>query len=184
MNVVGYDTGVNKLRLFDIESVDESLVKKGIDFDKTEIEKNLTLFLYPDDSDEAGNLLRIYQEYFMVSNGAQLIIKELKAKNRDLYRMNEYVVARASQGLANYVNKEFKDGKSIAIGYDSRIKSDVFSKVAAAVFAANGIKVYLWPQLMPVPCVSFAVRYFKCSAGVMVTASHNPSKYKIGRAHV
>ncbi len=64
MNVVGYDTGVNKLRLFDIESVDESLVKKGIDFDKTKIDKNLTLFLYPDDSDEAGNLLRIYQEYF------------------------------------------------------------------------------------------------------------------------
>ena len=81
----------NKLHLFDVESVDESLVKSGIDFDKTEIEKNLTLFLYPDDSDEAGNLLRIYQEYFMVSNGAQLIIRELKEKGCDLYHMDEYV---------------------------------------------------------------------------------------------
>ena len=64
-------TAVNKLHLFDLETVDEKLVKKGIDFDKEDIEKNLTLFLYPDDSDEAGNLLRIYQQYFMVSNGAQ-----------------------------------------------------------------------------------------------------------------
>ena len=92
-------------------------------------------------------------------------------------RMNEYVVARASQGLAEYVNASFPSNRTIAIGYDSRIKSDVFSKVAAEVFAANGIKVYLYPVLMPVPCVSFAVRYFKCAAGVMVTASHNPSKY-------
>ena len=92
-------------------------------------------------------------------------------------RMNEYVVARASQGLADYVNASFPDNRTIAIGYDSRIKSDVFSNVAAEVFAANGIKVYLYPVLMPVPCVSFAVRYFRCAAGVMVTASHNPSKY-------
>ena len=91
IDVIGYENGRNKLHLFDVASVDESLVKDGIDFDKTAIEKNLTLFLYPDDSDEAGNLLRIYQEYFMVSNGAQLIIKELKEKGCDLYRMDEYV---------------------------------------------------------------------------------------------
>ena len=90
IDVIGYENGVNKLHLFDIASVDESLVKKGIDFDKTEVEKNLTLFLYPDDSDEAGNLLRIYQEYFMVSNGAQLIIRELKEKRYDLHKMNEH----------------------------------------------------------------------------------------------
>ncbi len=90
IDVIGYENGCNKLHLFDIESVDEGLVKKGIDFDKTAIEKNLTLFLYPDDSDEAGNLLRIYQEYFMVSNGAQLIIRELKEKGCDLYHMDEY----------------------------------------------------------------------------------------------
>ncbi len=92
IDVVGYGNGCNKLHLFDVESVDEGLVKEGIDFDKAAIEKNLTLFLYPDDSDEAGNLLRIYQEYFMVSNGAQLIIKELREKGCDLHRMNEYAV--------------------------------------------------------------------------------------------
>ena len=92
MDVVGYDTGVNKLRLFDIESVDESLVKKGIDFDKTKIDKNLTLFLYPDDSDEAGNLLRIYQEYFLVSNAAQLILREQKERQYDLHELNNHAV--------------------------------------------------------------------------------------------
>ncbi len=91
IDVIGYENGVNKLHLFDLESVDEKLVKKGIDFDKTAVDKNLTLFLYPDDSDEAGNLLRIYQEYFMVCNGAQLILHEMKAKGQDLHRMNEYV---------------------------------------------------------------------------------------------
>ncbi len=80
IDVVGYDNGVNKLHLFDIESVDESIVEEGISFDKEEIKKNLTLFLYPDDSDEAGNLLRIYQQYFMVSNAAQLILQEMKEK--------------------------------------------------------------------------------------------------------
>ncbi|WP_199712986.1 glycogen/starch/alpha-glucan phosphorylase [Butyrivibrio sp. X503] len=92
MNIAGYDTGVNKLRLFDIESVDESLVKKGIDFDKTKIDKNLTLFLYPDDSDEAGNLLRIYQEYFLVSNAAQLILREQKERQYDLHELHNHAV--------------------------------------------------------------------------------------------
>ena len=92
IDVVGYDNGVNKLRLFDVESVDESIVKKGIDFDKEDIEKNLTLFLYPDDSDEAGNLLRIYQQYFMVSNAAQLILAEMKEKQYDLRRMYDHAV--------------------------------------------------------------------------------------------
>ncbi len=91
IDVVGYENGIDKLHLFDLKSLDESLVKSGIDFDKEDIEKNLTLFLYPDDSDEAGNLLRIYQQYFMVSNGAQLIIKELKDAGRDLYEMDKYV---------------------------------------------------------------------------------------------
>ena len=92
IDVVGYDNGVNKLRLFDIESVDESIVKEGIDFDKEDIEKNLTLFLYPDDSDEAGNLLRIYQQYFMVSNAAQLILKEMKERQYDLRRLYDHAV--------------------------------------------------------------------------------------------
>ncbi len=92
VDVIGYEGGVNKLRLFDLESVDEGLVKKGITFDKEAIEKNLTLFLYPDDSDEAGNLLRIYQQYFMVSNAAQLILKEMKEKQYDLRKLDEHAV--------------------------------------------------------------------------------------------
>lgn len=91
-------------------------------------------------------------------------------------RMNIYTVAKASQGLADYLKKQFED-PSVVIGYDSRIKSDVFAKVAAGVFAANGIDVHIWPELMPVPAVSFAVRYLHASAGVMITASHNPAKY-------
>ena len=93
-------------------------------------------------------------------------------------RMNVYVVARASQGLSNYVIKHFApEERKIAISYDSRIKSDVFAKVAAEVFAANGIKVFIYPQLMPVPSLSFATRYLACAAGIMITASHNPAKY-------
>lgn len=92
-------------------------------------------------------------------------------------RMNVYVVARATQGLANYVIKKYGKASSIAIGYDSRIKSDVFSKVAASVCAANGLTVHLWPYLSPVPTVSYATRYLKCAAGIMVTASHNPAQY-------
>ena len=92
IDVAGYESGVNKLRLFDIESVDESLVKDGITFDKEEIAKNLTLFLYPDDSDEAGNLLRIYQQYFMVCNAAQLILREMREKKYDLRKMYNHAV--------------------------------------------------------------------------------------------
>lgn len=91
-------------------------------------------------------------------------------------RMNIYVVRKASQGLSNYINKKYKD-KSIAISYDSRIKSELFAKCAAEVFAANGIKTYIYKELMPTPCLSYAVRELHCSAGIMVTASHNPSKY-------
>ena len=88
-------------------------------------------------------------------------------------RMNIYVVAKASQGLADHLGA----GSSVVIGYDSRIKSDVFAEAAAGVFAANGIKVHFWPELNPVPTVSFATRYLRASAGVMITASHNPSEY-------
>lgn len=91
IDVVGYNNGKNKLHLFDIETIDETMVKEGIKFDKEEIAKNLTLFLYPDDSDEAGHLLRIYQQYFMVSNGAQYILKEAKDRRVDLHKLNEYV---------------------------------------------------------------------------------------------
>ncbi len=91
-------------------------------------------------------------------------------------RMNIYTVRRATQGLAEYLNSAFKE-PSVAISYDSRIKSDVFAKEAARVLAANGIHVHLYKELHPVPCLSFATRELKCDAGIMVTASHNPAKY-------
>lgn len=93
IDVAGYNNRTTKLHLFDAETVDESIVKPGgIDFDKTDIAKNLTLFLYPDDSDEAGRLLRIYQQYFMVSNAARLILAECRAKGSDLHDLPEYAV--------------------------------------------------------------------------------------------
>ena len=93
-------------------------------------------------------------------------------------RMNVYTVAKASQGLANYILNNYKsEDRKIAVSYDSRIKSDLFAKTASSVFVANGIEVFIYKELMPTPCLSFAVRELKCAAGIMVTASHNPAKY-------
>ena len=91
-------------------------------------------------------------------------------------RMNIYTVGQATQGLADYLNSEFEN-PSVAIAYDSRIKSDYFAKYAAGVLAANGVKVYFYPELVPTPMLSFAVRRLKCSSGIIITASHNPAKY-------
>ncbi len=93
-------------------------------------------------------------------------------------RMNVHTVAKASQGLADYIKKHFPAAKQkIAVSYDSRIKSDLFAKTACGVFAANGIEACIYKELMPTPCLSYAVRALGCAAGIMVTASHNPSKY-------
>ena len=97
-------------------------------------------------------------------------------------RMNVYTVGKATQGLAAYVNSVTENGK-VAIAYDSRIKSEVFARDAAAILAANGIKVYIYKELMPTPMLSFAVRHLKCDAGIVVTASHNPSKYNGYKAY-
>lgn len=97
-------------------------------------------------------------------------------------RMNVYTVGKASQGLASYVNSVNKNG-SIAIAYDSRIKSELLARTAAETFAANGIKVYIYKELMPTPMLSFAVRYLKCDAGIVITASHNPAKYNGYKAY-
>jgi len=97
-------------------------------------------------------------------------------------RMNIYTVGHATQGLAEYVNSVNKNGK-VAIAYDCRINSDVFAKKAASVLAANGVKVYIYKELMPTPMLSFAVRYLKCDAGIVITASHNPSKYNGYKAY-
>ena len=91
LDIPGYHSGCNKLHLFDLDSVDESIIEEGIRFNKKDIHKNLTLFLYPDDSDEDGQLLRIYQQYFMVSNAAQLIIKEAEERGVNLYQLHEHV---------------------------------------------------------------------------------------------
>ena len=97
-------------------------------------------------------------------------------------RMNIYVVRQATQGLANWVKPQ-GGSQTVAISYDSRLKSDVFAKTAASVLAANGIHVRIYDALMPVPALSFATRYYKCNAGIMVTASHNPAKYNGYKAY-
>ena len=97
-------------------------------------------------------------------------------------RMNVYVVRQATQGLANWVKTQ-GGTQTVAISYDSRIKSDVFAKAAAEVLAANGVKVRIYSALMPVPALSFATRYYNCNAGIMVTASHNPAKYNGYKAY-
>lgn len=121
---------------------------------------------------EDGILDRFYRDLEFGTGGLRGVI------GVGTNRMNVYTVAKASQGLANYVVANFgKEERRIAVSYDSRIKSDVFAMVAAEVFAANGIRVFLYPELMPTPCLSFAVRDLSCAAGIMVTASHNPAKY-------
>ena len=91
-------------------------------------------------------------------------------------RMNIFVIRKVTQGLCDYL-KSADQPLSVAIGYDSRIKSDVFAREAACVCAGNGITAYLYPRLVPTPAVSWAVRYYKCGAGINITASHNPAKY-------
>lgn len=121
-------------------------------------------------SDEDAVKDRFYRDLEFGTGGLRGVI------GAGTYRMNIYTIRRATQGLADYVTESFKD-PSVAIAYDSRIKSDKFAKEAASVLAANGVKVYIYPELMPTPMLSFAVRYLKCDSGIVVTASHNPAKY-------
>ncbi|MBP5564688.1 MAG: glycogen/starch/alpha-glucan family phosphorylase [Lachnospiraceae bacterium] len=131
IDVIGYENGINKLHLFDLEGVDEKLVKVGINFDKEEIEKNLTLFLYPDDSDEAGNLLRIYQQYFMVSNAAQFILYEMRERKYDLRHMYDYCVIQINDTHPTLIIPELIRimTSEKGIGIDEAI--DVVSKTCA-----------------------------------------------------
>lgn len=131
IDVIGYDQGVNKLHLFDIETIDESIVEDGIDFDKNDIEKNLTLFLYPDDSDAAGQMLRIYQQYFMVCNGAQLILKEMKDNGYDLHKMNEHAVIQINDTHPTMVIPELIRILTEEEGFDMEEAIDVVSKTCA-----------------------------------------------------
>ena len=113
---------------------------------------------------------RFYRELEFGTGGLRGVI------GAGTYRMNIYTVAKATQGYCNYLNKNFEN-PSVAIAYDSRIKGSLFAETAASVFAANGVKVNIYKELMPTPSLSFAVRYLKCSGGIVVTASHNPAKY-------
>lgn len=123
-------------------------------------------------SDEAKIEDAFYRELAFGTGGLRGVI------GAGTNRMNVHTVAKASQGLAEYVLKKFAPEKQrIAVSCDSRVKSDLFAKVAAGVFAANGIDVVIYTELMPTPCLSFAVRRLSCAAGIMITASHNPSKY-------
>ena len=97
-------------------------------------------------------------------------------------RMNIYTVRLATQGMADYINASHK-GASVAIGYDSRIKSQLFAEETACVFAANGVRVYLFSELMPTPVLSYAVRELHCDAGIVITASHNPAQYNGYKAY-
>ena len=120
------------------------------------------------EGDEDAIIDRFYRDLEFGTGGLRGVI------GAGAYRMNIYTVRRATQGLADYIKGDFENG-SVAISYDSRIKSDVFAKEAARVLVANGIKVYIYKELMPTPMLSYAVRAHKCSAGIMVTASHNPA---------
>ena len=122
------------------------------------------------EGDDAAITDRFYRNLEFGTGGLRGVI------GAGTYRLNVYTIRRATQGLADYVNGAFSNG-SVAIAYDSRIKSDKFAKEAAAVLAANGIKVYIYNELMPTPMLSWAVRELKCSAGIVITASHNPAKY-------
>lgn len=121
-------------------------------------------------SDEEAIKDRFYRDLEFGTGGLRGVI------GAGAYRLNIYTIRRATQGLADYVNDAFSDA-AVAISFDSRIKSDVFAKEAASVLAANGIKVYIYTELMPTPCLSWAVRACKAQAGIMITASHNPAKY-------
>ncbi len=138
--------------------------------EKALLDKDLQDELLSIDGNEDEILDRFYKNLEFGTGGLRGVI------GAGTNRMNVYTVAQATQGLADYLNETF-DEPTVAIAYDSRIKSDVFAKCAAGVLAANGVKVYIYPELMPTPMLSFAVRRLSCSSGIVLTASHNPSKY-------
>ena len=159
IEVTGYNNRTNKLHLFDIDSVDETIVEDGIDFDKEDIQKNLTLFLYPDDSDEQGRLLRIYQQYFMVSAGAQLILDECTAKGCNLYDLPDYAVIQINDTHPTMVIPELIR-LLVARGMDMDDAIDEVSKTCAYTnhtILAEALEKWpvaylkkVVPQLMPI----------------------------------
>lgn len=151
--------------------MDEKVITKWNEWREQELnDVDLTMELERIKDDDEEILERFYRELEFGTGGLRGVI------GAGTNRMNIYTVAKATQGYSNYL-KKLESSPSVAVAYDSRIKSDVFARKAAEVFAANGIKVYIYSELMPTPSLSFAVRYLKCLGGIVVTASHNPSKY-------
>lgn len=130
IDVLGYQKGLNKLHLFDIDTIDETIVNDGISFDQKDIHKNLTLFLYPDDSTKEGQMLRIYQQYFMVSNAAQLILMEEKAKGHDLHELYKYVCIQINDTHPSMVIPELIN-RLVLEGIDLHEAIDIVSKTCA-----------------------------------------------------
>ena len=159
IDVIGYNNTSNKLHLFDVESVDESIVEDGINFNKEDIKKNLTLFLYPDDSDEAGRILRIYQQYFMVSNGAQFILMECEQKGYDLHDLSDYVVIQINDTHPTMVIPELirllvERGLEMDEAIEAVTKSCAYTNHTILAEALEKWPIYYLkkavPQLMPI----------------------------------
>lgn len=151
--------------------MDEKVITKWSEWREQELnDVDLTMELENIKDNDEEIFDRFYRELEFGTGGLRGVI------GAGTNRMNIYTVAKATQGYSNYL-KRLESSPSVAVAYDSRIKSDVFARKAAEVFAANGIRVYIYSELMPTPSLSFAVRYLKCSGGIVVTASHNPSKY-------
>lgn len=159
IDVIGYNNTSNKLHLFDIESVDESIVEDGINFNKEDIKKNLTLFLYPDDSDEAGRILRIYQQYFMVSSAAQLILDECVAKGCNLHDLSDYVVIQINDTHPTMVIPELirllvERGLEMDEAIEAVTKSCAYTNHTILAEALEKWPIYYLkkavPQLMPI----------------------------------
>ncbi len=148
----------------------EIMNKYNLWLDKATEDADITAELQSVQGQDAEIRDRFYRELAFGTGGLRGVI------GAGSNRMNIYTVRKATQGLADYLNDRY-DTATVAISFDSRIKSDRFAREAACVMAANGITVHLFPQLEPTPVLSYAVRYFKCEAGIMVTASHNPAKY-------
>lgn len=159
IDVIGYNNTSNKLHLFDIESVDESIVEDGINFNKEDIKKNLTLFLYPDDSDEAGRILRIYQQYFMVSSAAQLILDECVAKGYNLHDLSDYVVIQINDTHPTMIIPELirllvERGLEMDEAIEAVTKSCAYTNHTILAEALEKWPIYYLkkavPQLMPI----------------------------------
>ena len=138
--------------------------------EKAVADPDLAVELQAIDGDEDAILDRFFKNLEFGTGGLRGVI------GAGTNRMNVYTVGQATQGLASYLNETY-DSPAVAIAYDSRIKSDTFARFAAGVLAANGLHVYIYPELVPTPMLSFAVRYFHCKGGIILTASHNPAKY-------